>query len=69
MKIILNENEIVLTDEEMDKAGFVDVIVRNSQDQNDYILSTIHINQLYPAVKAFKVKHDESLKRDELLRD
>lgn len=67
MKITLENGELILSDELLE-VGFVDVII--VKDNEYYNLEDgIHINQIYSAVKAFKVRHDEALKRDKLLKD
>jgi hypothetical protein len=63
MKIELtnDKNKIVLSDDHLNSIGFLEV---ETLGEENYI----HINELYPAVVAFKKKHDEELKRDKLLR-
>ena len=68
MKITLENGELMLSDELFDGAGFVDVVVVKDNEYHN-LADGVHINELYSAVQAFKIKHDESLKRDKLLRD
>lgn len=65
-----NKNErLILSDEHFDATGWVEVIITDTEDENNRARIDMHISDLFPALTAFKTKYDEEIKREEILKE
>jgi hypothetical protein len=68
MKTIIEEGQVTFTNDSIDGYDHVDIIIRNSQDpDNDYIVATVFVDELYSAVMGFKTQLEEDHKRQKTL--
>ncbi len=56
--------KLILSDEGFDGAGWVEIIIKNDEDEDVFAAIDIHITDLFPALTAFKASYEEQRKRD-----